>query len=181
MVIVSFGQETKQTFVRKIARLLLLPPTSPESNSVSWRAHFLLALGLGISRGGSFPAPLLLAPLLDTAVCAASYDTMRNTGQLTVVLTLIEASVCGALRINSAALSEQSTALLHKVVMKSGTTMKMQAALPSETSIVVADTLPRGSRSSLTYWPSRALRSSSCASSKQVANRTCKRWNRLGF
>ena len=61
----------EQTFARKTAKLLLLPPTSPGPNSDSWRAHFLLALGLGMSRGGSFPAPLLLAPLLDTAGCTA--------------------------------------------------------------------------------------------------------------
>ena len=55
------------TLERSSARLLLFPPTSPSPKSASCSAHCPVALGLGMSRGGSFPAPLLLAPLLAAA------------------------------------------------------------------------------------------------------------------
>lgn len=64
---VNSQEERMPTLERSSARLLLLPPTSPWPKSASCSAHCLVALGLGMSRGGSFPAPLLLAPLLAAA------------------------------------------------------------------------------------------------------------------
>lgn len=55
------------TLERSSARFLLLPPTRPWPKSASCSAHALVVFGLGMSRGGSFPAPLLLAPLLGAA------------------------------------------------------------------------------------------------------------------
>ena len=54
-----------RTFPRSLARLALLPPTSPGPKSASCSAHLVVALGLGIVRGGR--AAALLAPFPATA------------------------------------------------------------------------------------------------------------------
>ncbi len=54
-----------RTFPRSLARLALLPPTSPGPKSASCSAHLVVAVGLGIVRGGR--AAALLAPFPATA------------------------------------------------------------------------------------------------------------------